>query len=163
MLEARAGCVSCSVVLAVPTASGCLLVLRLCRRNATAAIVVSCCCTACAVLLLDPSCAPLLILATHPSCMVHPPLQPTRPHPPTPAAAPAWSWRVVRHRDSQALASLKLATAAALEELRPFSPRDLSPSAFRKLTASGSRRGASSVDGSAGGGSGSTTPRHLPA
>jgi hypothetical protein len=79
-------------------------------------------------------------------------------------AASAWSWRVVRHRDSQALASLKLATAAALEELRPFSPQDLSPSAFRKLTASSSGRGASSVDGSSmGGGSGSTTPRHLPA
>ncbi len=72
---------------------------------------------------------------------------------------------MVRHRDSQALASLKLATAAALEELRPFSPRDLSPSAFRKLThAGGSGRGASSVDGSSmGGGSGATTPRHLPA
>lgn len=49
-------------------------------------------------------------------------------------SAPAWSWRVVRHCDSPALAALKLATAAALEELKPHSPRDLSQSgAFGKL------------------------------
>lgn len=52
-------------------------------------------------------------------------------------AAPAWSWRVVQHRDSQALASLKIATAAALEELVPHSPRDLPPSAFGKLKTDG--------------------------
>jgi hypothetical protein len=40
---------------------------------------------------------------------------------------------VVRHRDSQALAALKMATAAALAELVPHSPRDLSPGAFGKL------------------------------
>lgn len=55
-------------------------------------------------------------------------------------AAPVWSWRVVRHRDSPALASLKLATAAALEELMPHSPRDLPPSAFGKLKTSASAR-----------------------
>ncbi|KAL4443255.1 hypothetical protein ABPG75_010992 [Micractinium tetrahymenae] len=56
-------------------------------------------------------------------------------------AAPAWSWRVVRHRDSPALASLKLATAAALEELVPHSPRDLPSSAFGKLKTAISPRG----------------------
>lgn len=70
---------------------------------------------------------------------------------PPPAAASAWSWRVVRHRDSQRLAALKLATAAALEELRPFSPSDLSPTAFLKLK----------TGGSVGGSSGQTTPRSL--
>jgi len=40
---------------------------------------------------------------------------------------------VVRHRDTQALAALKLATSAALEELLPHSPRDLPRSAFGKL------------------------------
>lgn len=102
--------------------------------------------------------------AANPPGPLTPDTQPPTPtsHPP---AASAWSWRVVRHRDSQALASLKLATAAALEELRPFSPSDQSPTAFRKLTAGGSMRTASSVGGSsvAGGGSGSTTPRHLAA
>ena len=74
---------------------------------------------------------------------------------------------MVRHRDWQGLASLKLATAAALEELLPFSPRDLSPSALRKLKTSGSgsthgTHGGSSADGSSvGGGSAATTPRQL--
>lgn len=93
------------------------------------------------------------------------------PAPVLPAAS-AWSWRVVRHRDSQALVSLKLATAAALEELLPFSPADLSPAALRKLRTctSGSLGGgdlSSSLGGSVGGGdrssvggsSGNTTPR----
>lgn len=63
------------------------------------------------------------------------------------------------HRDSVALAALKLSTAAALQELVPFSPRDLSPSAFRKLKTSSSGGYAGS---SAGGSSGGTTPRRAP-
>ena len=79
-------------------------------------------------------------------------------------AAPAWSWRVVRHRDSQALAALKLATAAALEELVPHSPRDLAQSgAFGKLKmpTSPASRGSSSVGAGSVRGGGGAAPAAL--
>ncbi len=78
-----------------------------------------------------------------------PPSPPFAPFPSSHFIAPAWSWRVVRHRDSPALASLKLATAAALEELVPHSPRDLrlSPSALAKLKGAISPRCAEQLRG----------------
>lgn len=71
--------------------------------------------------------------------------------PPPPSrlpAAPAWSWQVVRHRDRQQLAALKLATAAALRELLPHSPRDLQRSpVLAKLRMGGFRGAVNPADG----------------
>jgi hypothetical protein len=49
---------------------------------------------------------------------------------------------VVQHRDRQPLAALKLATAAALRELLPHSPRDLQRSpVLAKIRMGGPRGG----------------------
>ncbi|KAL4418889.1 hypothetical protein ABPG77_002632 [Micractinium sp. CCAP 211/92] len=64
-------------------------------------------------------------------------------------AAPAWSWRVVRHRDSPRSGLAEACHAAALEELVPHSPRDLrlSPSALAKLKGAISPRCAEQLRG----------------
>lgn len=65
---------------------------------------------------------------------------------------------MVRHRDSQALAALKLATAAALEELLPHSPQDLrlSPAYGKLKTASSGTLGSRDSSFSTGAGLAST-------
>lgn len=112
----------------MPAVEGCPLKGAGCHAvlcAAAAGRAAAACKVSCAVPLCRPTC-PLRRAGSGGN-----PAPPSLPAP----AAPAWSWRVVHHRDSPALASLKLATAAALEELVPHSPRDLrlSPSALGKL------------------------------